>query len=186
MIIKTNTLLIINNNKIYMYIYIYIYRPGHANDHVALLHRGAGGMFTGDNVLGVGTSVFRDLYEYMNSLNKMKDAAVKDNVVQLYTSHGPLVNNGIDKFTEYIKHRETRIAQVQQTVMNGPKDGLNCYEITKLIYVDTPSHLIPPASRNTMLVVLKLEKDGVLRRGKEDTSKDPMTGIQWVISKAKY
>ena len=70
--------------------------------------------------------------------------------------------------------------------MNGPKDGLNCYEITKLIYVDTPSHLIPPASRNTMLVVLKLEKDGVLRRGKEDTSKDPMTGIQWVISKAKY
>ena len=64
-------------------------------------------MFTGDNVLGVGTSVFRDLYEYMNSLTRMKEIAVEDKVVQLYTSHGPLVNNGIEKLTEYIKHRET-------------------------------------------------------------------------------
>ena len=66
------------------------FSPGHANDHVSLLHRGAGGMFTGDNVLGVGTSVFRDLHDYMNSLKRMQRAAVKDNVKMLYTSHGPL------------------------------------------------------------------------------------------------
>ena len=47
-------------------------------------------MFTGDNVLGVGTSVFRDLHDYMSSLKKMKNAAIKDDVKMLYTSHGPL------------------------------------------------------------------------------------------------
>eukprot|EP00943_MAST-04B_sp_MAST-4B-sp1_P002694 g2694.t1 len=163
-----------------------LYTPGHANDHVALLHRGGGGMFTGDNVLGVGTSVFRDLYDYMSSLKKMKEAAVKDSVVNLYTSHGPLVTNGVDKLNEYIKHRETRIAQVENTIMNGPKDGISCYDITKCMYADVPPHLIPPASRNTMLVLFKLEKDGTVQRKGDrlnTTEIDPMTGIKWVLSK---
>merc|ERR1711991_1013186 len=135
-------------------------------------------MFTGDNVLGVGTSVCRDLYDYMSSLKKMKDAAVKDGVVNLYTSHGPLVTNGIEKLNEYIKHRETRILQVANTIMNGPKDGMSCYDITKRIYADVPPHLIPPASRNTMLVLYKLEKDGKVQRkeGSSDAVEaDPMS-----------
>ena len=49
-----------------------LFSPGHANDHVCLLLEEENSMFTADNVLGTGTTVFRDLHAYMNSLRKMK------------------------------------------------------------------------------------------------------------------
>lgn len=61
-------------------------------------------MFSGDNVLGIGTGVFRDLARYLSSLEKMK--ALKP--PSLYPGHGPVVENGVERIQDYIDHRKQR------------------------------------------------------------------------------
>jgi Metallo-beta-lactamase superfamily len=56
-----------------------IHTPGHTPDHVAFWLERAGGLFTGDAVLGRGTSVIDppegDLAAYLRSLRRMRDLA---------------------------------------------------------------------------------------------------------------
>lgn len=67
--------------------------PGHSTDHIVLFSPATGQMFSGDNVLGEGTTVFEDLYEYMKSLGLMVD--MKPTVI--FPGHGPVVEVSIIK-----------------------------------------------------------------------------------------
>ncbi|KAL1413467.1 hypothetical protein Q8F55_001236 [Vanrija albida] len=85
-----------------------VHTPGHTADSVSLvLGEGEKGVFTGDTVLGQGTTIFADFGAYMNSLKTLLalDAPV------LYPAHGPAIE-GRDAahahIAEYIKHRQER------------------------------------------------------------------------------
>ncbi|CAG8778656.1 15109_t:CDS:2, partial [Gigaspora rosea] len=66
-----------------------IFTPGHSEDHVAFYLEEENALFTGDAVLGVGTTIFETLNEYINSLQKMKELSPG----RIYPGHGPMVED---------------------------------------------------------------------------------------------
>eukprot|EP00121_Abeoforma_whisleri_P016103 Awhi_evm1s14794 len=159
-----------------------LHTPGHANDHVALLHEDrttkVKSLFCFDNILGVGTSKFNNLHQYLHSLEKMKDVASEHRVKHMYSSHGPVIEDPVQKIQEYIDHRYVRINQIssllrqhQEIEKGGQGENVNYHhrflsveEITRKIYgKDLPENLIIPATFNSLQVLLKLQKDGLLR-----------------------
>lgn len=135
-----------------------LHTPGHANDHVVLLLEEEKAMFTGDNVLGTGTPVFLDLPLYLQSLRRMQD----ERPIRLYTSHGPVVEDGSSLIAEYISHRNARVQQVHEKLSVADGAWRTAEEITRSIYTQHPESLIGPATGNTVQALRVLLEEGVV------------------------
>jgi hypothetical protein len=84
--------------------------------------------------------------------------------LRLYTGHGPPLEDGEGVIGDYIKHRMVRVQQCKTLVKEaGEAKSWTAESVTRAIYVDTPEHLIRPAMGNTILVLQKLARDGILR-----------------------
>ncbi|KAK6499616.1 hypothetical protein TWF481_009981 [Arthrobotrys musiformis] len=138
-----------------------LWTPGHAGDHVCLWLEEEQALFTGDNVLGQGTTVFEDLSEYMSSLAKM--LALNPN--RAYPAHGPLIPDAKAKIQEYITHRQEREIQVVNVLKEHRGTTMEVLDIVKVIYKDYPENLWEAAGRGVLLILEKLEKDGRAVRG---------------------
>src|SRR2546426_9069751 len=94
--------------------------PGHSPDHLVFLERDTGALFTGDAVLGRGTSVIDppegDLSDYLRSLDRMRRLEPRI----IYPGHGPVVEGAGRKIEEYLAHRRDRERQVLRALEEGP------------------------------------------------------------------
>lgn len=139
-----------------------VFSPGHTQDHMALVLEEEDAMFTGDNVLGHGTAVFEDLLTYLNSLEKMKNMFKG----RAYPGHGPVIDDGSSKITEYIEHRKQREDQVLEVLKSskasseGTKvDEWTSMEIVKIVYKDVPENLHLPANSGVIQILQKLKEE---------------------------
>lgn len=145
-----------------------IHTPGHAKDHLCYYLEEEKALFTGDLVLGAGTTVVPEegggLIEYMASLRKLLplDLAV------IYPAHGPAIREPYKKLNDYIAHRELR----EQQILDAMKAGLAEIPImVKRIYSDVPEFLHGAAGNSVLSHLNKLLKEGVVRQ----------EGERWVV-----
>jgi ribonuclease/clavin/mitogillin len=134
-----------------------IFTPGHAPDHLCYYLEEEGAVFTGDVVLGAGTTVIPDdtgdLGQYMASLRRLLELQP----ARIYPAHGPIVEKAPDKIREYIAHRELRDRQILEALLHGP---LQVEEIVRRIYTDVPVSLHPAAARSVRSHLKKLSGEG--------------------------
>jgi glyoxylase-like metal-dependent hydrolase (beta-lactamase superfamily II) len=138
-----------------------VHTPGHTPDHVVFFEPESGALFTGDAVLGRGTSMIDppegDMAAYLRSLSHM--LALGPRVI--YPGHGPAVWAAIDKLHEYVAHRKDRERQVLAALQEGPAtpEGL-----VPSIYSEYPKELHPAAARSVLAHLLKLAREGRVAR----------------------
>jgi glyoxylase-like metal-dependent hydrolase (beta-lactamase superfamily II) len=165
--------------------------PGHTSDHVAFFEAAAGALFTGDAVVGRGTSFIDppggDLAQYLRSLKRMQGLGART----IYPGHGPVVLDARAKLQEYLDHRARREEQVLASLAEGPA---TIPAMVDSIYADYPPDVRPLAARSLLAHLLKLEAEGrVARKGKRDVAAwsriEPRTcercGLRPAIGRAK-
>ena len=97
-----------------------VHTPGHTAGHNCYWVPETGTLFTGDNVLGVGTSAIAppprgDMEQYLASLQRMRDLQAS----LFAPGHGPTVTATASKVQELLDHRAARDRQIVALIERG-------------------------------------------------------------------
>ncbi len=142
-----------------------VHTPGHAPDHLCFVLEEEHALFSGDNVLGVGTTVIPntsgDLGAYLRSLERL----LAEEPRRIYPAHGPAIEDGVAKIREYIAHRHERERQILAVLEGGPATLM---AIVKVVYAAYPEALHAAAGQSTAQHLRKLEREGRARANAAD------------------
>ena len=119
--------------------------PGHSSDSVSLLLPADGVLFTGDTVLGRGTTVIAQdgrLGDYLRSLEQLRELAEVAGLRLLLPGHGPMLADPIGILDYYLAHRAERLDQVRAALAAGATTPA---EIVAMIYSDVDRSVWPAA-----------------------------------------
>jgi glyoxylase-like metal-dependent hydrolase (beta-lactamase superfamily II) len=130
--------------------------PGHAADHCCFLLAAERAMFTGDHILGRGSTVVEwpsgDMGDYLRSLSVLLDYDLE----RLYPGHGPLVDDAGAKIDEYIDHRHLRERQVLDALAAGDRTPA---EVVARVYAEVDPALHPAAELSVRAHLVKLVRE---------------------------
>jgi len=138
-----------------------LYTPGHSADHLCFLIAEDRAVFTGDLVLGKGSSMVTypegNVAAYLRSLERLE--ALKP--AMLFPGHWDPVADAMGKLEEYRRHRLEREAQVLAEVRRGRGTAL---ELTRRVYGSEVGEDLIQAAEMTMRAHLqKLVDDGLVQ-----------------------
>ncbi|HKJ00617.1 MAG TPA: MBL fold metallo-hydrolase [bacterium] len=140
-----------------------IYTPGHAPDHICFYLEEERALFTGDVILGVGTTVIPreggDLGLYLDTLRRLQTL----DLARIYPGHGPVIEDPQAKIAYYLEHRLERERQILAELAAGPRDVMT---VVRSIYRDYPENLHAAAAQSVTSHLDKLEREG--RVGRDD------------------
>ncbi|MBV8424333.1 MAG: MBL fold metallo-hydrolase [Candidatus Eremiobacteraeota bacterium] len=130
--------------------------PGHALDHLVFATSGV--LFTGDVVLGQGTTVVAPpggaMRPYQNTLARL--LREHGDARAIYGGHGEAVPDVRAKLVEYIEHRKMREQHVLDCLARGPA---TIPELVTTIYAEVDKRLWPAAARQMLAHLLALEEE---------------------------
>lgn len=137
-----------------------LHAPGHSEDHMCFILEEESAMFTGDNILGHGTSAVEDLGTFMDSLHRIK--AEKCQIG--YSAHGVTISDLPAKMDKELGGKVRREKQVMQALSRfGDRGvarsggGVTVRDIVTEIYGDSLDH-------STRTLALEPFIDEVLRK----------------------
>jgi glyoxylase-like metal-dependent hydrolase (beta-lactamase superfamily II) len=110
--------------------------PGHSGDSVSLLLPADNALFTGDTILGRGTTVIArdgDLASYLRTLDLLRAFIDARHVGVLLPGHGPVRTNPAGTLDFYIAHRAERLDQIRAALAAGARTPA---EIVAVVYAD--------------------------------------------------
>ena len=141
-----------------------LYTPGHSADHLCFLIAEDRAIFTGDLVLGQGSSMVTypegDVAAYLRSLDRL--AALQPRI--LFPGHWDPVTEAAAKIEEYRRHRLEREAQILAEVNRG---GGTAPELTRRVYGELDDKLMVAAEMTLRAHLKKLVDEGVVRENGE-------------------
>lgn len=137
-----------------------LHTPGHSADHLCFLLADDGAIFTGDLILGRGSSMVTfpegDVAAYLDSLDRL--AALEPRI--LFPGHWDPVSDAMGKIAEYRAHRLEREAQILAEVRR--REG-TATDLTRRVYGDLEEKLMLAAEMTLRAHLKKLVDDGLVR-----------------------
>jgi len=142
-----------------------LHAPGHSHDHMCFILEEDNAMFTGDNILGHGSSAVEELGTYMATLEKMREPGCTIG----YPAHGVVLKNLKTKITIELSQKQRREVQVLKSLSearrtaggNGGRRG----EIASLSVKELVTDIYGPALDEEMrMMALEPFIDEVLRK----------------------
>jgi glyoxylase-like metal-dependent hydrolase (beta-lactamase superfamily II) len=137
-----------------------LHTPGHESGHCCFYEADDRVLFSGDNILGYGTSVIRppdgDMTDYLRSLERLFEF----NINLILPGHGPMIGKPEAKIKEYIEHRLMREQQVLDALRKG-RETIGA--ITEMIYIDVAGPLKNVAEFSVQAHLIKLMKEGRIK-----------------------
>ena len=136
----------------------FIHTPGHTLGSLCILHRETGVLFSGDMILGTGTTVISpehgDMAAYIESMRKLQGYGSS----LIAPGHGPVIHTPQDKLNELITHRLAREEQIVALVEAGNR---SVDALLDAIYAgNIHPQLIETARSQIRAHLIKLEAEG--------------------------
>ena len=137
-----------------------LHTPGHSSDHLSFVIDGDKAVFTGDLILGQGSSMVTypegDVAAYLRSLDRL--AKLEPRI--LFPGHWDPVTDAVAKIEEYRSHRLEREAQILDEVRRGAGTAP---ELTRRVYGDLGDSLMYAAEMTLRAHLRKLVDDGLVQ-----------------------
>jgi glyoxylase-like metal-dependent hydrolase (beta-lactamase superfamily II) len=141
-----------------------LHTPGHSADHLCFWLADDRALFTGDLILGRGSSMVTypegDVAANLRSLDRV--AALRPRI--LFPGHWDPVEDAVGKIEEYRAHRLEREAQVLAEVTRG---GGTARDLTRRVYGGLDDQLMVAAEMTLRAHLRKLVDDGAVRSSGE-------------------
>lgn len=133
--------------------------PGHAFDHVIFYLPAERALFTGDTILGEGTTVIAPpggaMRPYQHTLQRLANEFAEARTI--YGGHGPVVADPQTKIADYIAHRAMR----EEQIVAGLRDGARTIpDLVRKIYSPQPHALWAAMARQILAHLQAMQAEG--------------------------